>query len=47
MTTPEGVQCELLYIDELVLMSETIEGLRNKAFKCKVLEALFLSVKNG
>ena len=26
----EGVLCELLYADDLVLMSETIEGLGNK-----------------
>ena len=26
----EGVLSELLYADDLVLMSETIEGLRNK-----------------
>ena len=29
----EGVLSELLYADDLVLMSETIEGLRNKFFK--------------
>ena len=29
----EGVLSELLYADELVLMSETIEGLRNKFLK--------------
>ena len=26
----EGALCELLYANDLVLMSETIEGLRNK-----------------
>ena len=26
----EGVLCELQYADDLVLMSETIKGLRNK-----------------
>ena len=40
----EGVLCELLYADNLVLMSETIERLRNsflrwkEAFECKVLK---------
>ena len=32
---PEGTICELLYADDLVLMSETIEGLRNKSIKLK------------
>ena len=31
----EGVLSELLYVDDLVLMSETIDGLRNKVLKCK------------
>ena len=31
----ESVLSELLYADDLVLMSETIEGLRNKFFKWK------------
>ena len=26
----EGALCELLYADDLVLMSETIEGVKNK-----------------
>ena len=30
---PEGALCELLYADDLVLMSETIEGLGNKFLK--------------
>ena len=31
----EGALCELLYADDLVMMSETIEGLRNKFLKWK------------
>ena len=31
----EGALCELLCAGDLVLMSETIEGLRNKFFKWK------------
>ena len=31
----EGVLSELLYADDLVLMSETIKGLRNKFLKWK------------
>ena len=31
----EGAPSELLYADELVLMSETIKGLRNKFLKWK------------
>ena len=30
---PEGVQSELLYADDLFMMSETIEGLRYKFVK--------------
>ena len=33
--TREGALSELLYVDDLVLMSETIEGLRNKIIKWK------------
>ena len=33
--TREGALIELLYVDDLVLMSETIEGLRNKFLKWK------------
>ena len=33
--TREGGLCELLYDDDLVLMSETIEGLSNKFIKWK------------
>ena len=32
---PEGVLSELLYADDLVLMSEIIEGLGNKFIKWK------------
>ena len=35
LNLPEGVLSELLYADDLVLMSETIEGLRNKFLKWK------------
>ena len=31
----EGVLSELLYVDDLVLMRETIDGLRNKVVKWK------------
>ena len=31
----EGALCELLYADDLVMMSETIKGLRNKFLKWK------------
>ena len=35
----EGALSELLYADDLVLMSETIEGLRDKLLNCmKVFE---------
>ena len=30
LNLPEVALSELLYVDDLVLMSETIEGLRNK-----------------
>ena len=33
--TREGAQSLSLYADDMVLMSETIEGLRNKFMKCK------------
>ena len=32
---PEGALSELLYADDLVVMSETIEGLRSKFLKWK------------
>ena len=32
---PDGVPSELLYADDLVLMSETIEVLGNKILKCR------------
>ena len=35
LNLPEGELSELLYADDLVLMSETIEGLRNKFIKWK------------
>ena len=31
----EDALCELLYVDDLVLMSEAIKGLRNKSLKWK------------
>ena len=37
----EGALSELLYADDLVLMSETIEGLRNKFIKWKLWEQGF------
>ena len=41
------VLSELLYADDLVLMSETIEGLRNKLIKWKeALESKGLKKKN-
>ena len=46
--TREGELCELLYADDLVLMSETIEGLRNKFFKWKeAFESKGKKVKYG
>ena len=45
---PEGALCELLYADDLVLMSETIEGLRDKFLKCKeAFESKSLTVNLG
>ena len=41
---PEGVLDELLYADDLVLMSETIEGLWNKCLKWNALESKSLKV---
>ena len=39
---------ELLHADDLVLMSETIEGLRNKFLKCKeAFESKCLKVSLG
>ena len=35
MNWQEGVSCELPYADDFVLMSEAIEGLRNKLRKWK------------
>ena len=35
LNLPEAMPSELLYADNLVLMSETIEGLRNKLLKLK------------
>ena len=35
LNLPEGTLSELLYDDDLVLMSETIKGLRNKFLKWK------------
>ena len=35
LNLPECALRELLYADDLVLMSETIEGLRNKLLKLK------------
>ena len=41
---PEGVLRELLYADDLDLMSETIEGLRNELLKWKAFENKGLKV---
>ena len=44
----EGSLSELLYVDDLVLMSDTIEGLRNKFSKWKKsFESKGLSVSHG
>ena len=44
----EGALRKLLYADDLVLMSETIEGLRNKFFKWKeAFESQGLKVNLG
>ena len=40
----EGVLCELLYADDLVLMSETIEGLRGRFLKWEDFECKHLKV---
>ena len=46
--TRKGVLCHLLYADDLVLMSETIEGLRNKFLKWKeVFKSKGLNVNLG
>ena len=41
----EGVLSELLYTDDLALMSDTVVGLRNKFIKWKAFESKGLSVK--
>ena len=44
----EGALSELLYADDLILMSETIEGHRNKFIKWKeALESKVLNVNLG
>ena len=44
----EGVPSELLHADDLVMMSETIEGLRNTSLKWKeVFESKGLKVNLG
>ena len=35
LNLPEGALSELLYVDDLILMSETIKELRNKFLKWK------------
>ena len=51
LNLPEGVQSELLYADDLILMSETINGLRNQfiklkeAFECKGLKVNLGTIK--
>ena len=46
--TREGALSELLYADDLVMMSETIEGLRNKFIKWKeIFESKCLKVNLG
>ena len=48
LNLPEGVLSVLLYADDLVLMSETIEGLRNKFLKWKeAFESKSKNVKHG
>ena len=45
---PEGAICELLYADDLVLMSETMEGLRNTFLEWKeASESMRLNVDLG
>ena len=49
----ECVLCELVYADDLVLMSDTIKGFRNKleiwkeSFKRKCLKILWLNQSDG
>ena len=43
----EGVLCELLYADVLVMMSETIDGLRNKFIKWMAFVSNGLKVNLG
>ena len=43
----EGSLSELLYADDLVLMSETIKGLRNKFLKWEAFESKGLKVNLG
>ena len=48
LNLPEGALSELLYSDDLVLMIETIEGLRNKFLKWKeAFESKGLKVNLG
>ena len=48
LNLPEGALSELLYADGLVLMSETIEGLRNTLLKWKeAFESKGLKVNLG
>ena len=48
LNLPEGALCELQYGDDLVLMSETIERLRNKFLKWKVaFESTCLTANHG
>ena len=42
LNLPEGALSELMYADDLVLMIETIEGLRNKFLKWKEVFELTL-----
>ena len=42
----EGALSELLYADDLVLMSGTIEGLRNKFIKLIAFESKRLTLEN-
>ena len=48
LNLPEGALSELQYADDLVLMSKTIEGLRNKLIKSKdAFESKGLKVNLG
>ena len=48
LNLPQGSLSALLYVDDLVLMNETIEGLRNKLLKWKeALESKGLNVILG